>query len=154
MIMSSRPVRTLRRLVWACLPGLLVLLLGGGATAAEAPVDGPVSYHKQIRPLFQATCQGCHQPAKANGAFVMTDVARMFAPGDSGMAGIVPSKPEESRLLEVITAGPDGVSEMPKQGKPLSAAEVALVRRWISEGAQDDTPPSAAQRVDSEHPPV
>jgi len=87
MIMSSCPVRTLRRLLWACLPGLLVLLQGGGATAAEAPVDGPVSYHKQIRPLFQATCQGCHQPAKANGAFVMTDVARMFAPGDSGMAG-------------------------------------------------------------------
>ena len=144
------------------LPPLLAILalaipgiLECPALAADpAPADGPVSYHKQIRPLFQASCQGCHQPAKAQGAYVMTDVARMLAAGDSGAAGIVPGKPEESRLLELVTAGPDGVAEMPKQGKPLSAVEVALVRRWIAEGATDDTPPSAAQRVDADHPPV
>jgi WD40 repeat protein len=30
---------------------------------------------------------------------------------------------------------------MPKEGDPLTSAEVALIQRWISEGAKDDTPP-------------
>jgi len=126
----------------------------GPAWADEAPAPAPVSYHREIRPLFQATCQGCHQPAKAQGGFVMTEVVRLLAAGDSGAAGVVPGKPEESRLLDVITPGPDGTAEMPKQGKALGAAEVALVRRWIAEGAQDDTPASAGQKVDADHPPV
>ena len=104
--------------------------MGGAVVAADpSPTDGPVSYHKQIRPLFQATCQGCHQPAKAQGGFVMTDVARLLAAGDSGVAGIVPSKPEESRLLEVITAGPDGVAEMPKHTWRASSSSTTPPRR-------------------------
>ena len=160
MIMLRSSLRSVRRLLAGCLPVCLCLFLGGtlgwgsAVGAAETSADGPVSYHKQIRPLFQATCQGCHQPAKAQGGYVMTEVARLLHAGDSGVAGVVAGKPEESRLLELVTAGPDGVAEMPKQGKPLTVAEVALVRRWIAEGAQDDTPPSAAQRVDADHPPV
>ena len=86
MSMSSRPVHPFRCLLWACLPGLLVLLQGAGATAAEAPVDGPVSYHKQIRPLFQATCQGCHQPAKLKGGYTMTDFQKLLAGGEKEYA--------------------------------------------------------------------
>ena len=41
-----------------------------------------MSYYKQIRPIFQAQCQGCHQPAKAGGGFVMTDFKRLLAGGD------------------------------------------------------------------------
>ena len=43
--------------------------------ATEAPLtsSGEVSYYKQIRPILQAHCQGCHQPAKAKGGYVMTD---------------------------------------------------------------------------------
>jgi mono/diheme cytochrome c family protein len=29
--------------------------------------DAPVSYFKRVRLIFQAECQGCHQPAKAKG---------------------------------------------------------------------------------------
>src|SRR5882672_7386832 len=29
---------------------------------------------------------------------------------------------------------------MPKSGQPLSKAEVALIRQWVTEGAVDDTP--------------
>ncbi|HEU0038439.1 MAG TPA: hypothetical protein VFR76_04125, partial [Verrucomicrobiae bacterium] len=32
-----------------------------------------VSYYRQDRPILQDNCQGCHQPAKAKGGFVMTD---------------------------------------------------------------------------------
>jgi|688.fasta_scaffold35091_2 mono/diheme cytochrome c family protein len=122
------------------------------ASAAEAPA--PVSYHRQIRPIFQAHCQGCHQPAKAEGGYVMTDVPKMFGAGDSGSAGIVAGKPADSVLVSQITPDASGHAEMPKDGKPLAQADIELVSRWIAEGAQDDTPASAGQKVDAAHPPV
>jgi WD40 repeat protein/mono/diheme cytochrome c family protein len=130
------------------------IALGIGRAPAADPPEQPVSYHKQIRPIFQANCQGCHQPAKAEGGFVMTEVAKMLAAGDSATPGIVPGNPDASHLLAQITPDASGVAEMPKAAKPLAASEIALVRRWIAEGARDDTPASAGQRVDAEHPPV
>ena len=103
------------------------------ATAAEANPP-PVSYHRQIRPILQANCQGCHQPAKQEGGYVMTEVALMKSAGDSGSVGIAPGKPDESHLIVQITPDASGQAEMPKSGKPLVAAELALVRRWIAEG--------------------
>ncbi len=59
--------------------------------AAQAPKkeeaydpNKPVSYYKQIRPIFQAQCQGCHQPAKAKGDYVMTEFARLLTGGENG----------------------------------------------------------------------
>lgn len=112
-----------------------------------------VSYHREIRPLFEANCQGCHQPAKRGGDYLMTSVEGVMQAGESGEPAIVPGKPEESYLLSQITPV-DGTAEMPK-GKPsLSAAEIELVRLWIQQGAKDDSPEIAAVRYDLEHPPV
>jgi len=117
----------------------------------------PVSYFKQIRPIFQANCQGCHQPAKAKGGYVMTDFAKMMKGGDDAQKdnkmAIVAGKPEESFLFQQVT--PDhGQAEMPKKKPPLLEPELTLVRRWIKEGAIDDTPANAKQRFDADHPPI
>ncbi len=120
----------------------------GGASHA-----GPkVSYDKQIRPIFQAHCQGCHQPAKAGGAYVMTAFDRMLKGGESGLPAIVPGRTDESYLLDKITPQ-DGKAEMPQDKPPLSAAEIELISRWIAQGAADDTPLTAKARYDKDHPP-
>ena len=106
---------------------VIALLSGRGRAADPSP---PVSYFRDVRPLLQARCQGCHQPAKAEGGFVMTEVPRMLAAGDSSTPGIVPGKPEASHLLAQITPDASGAAEMPKAAKPLAVAEIALVRRW------------------------
>ena len=43
---------------------------------------------------------------------------------------------------------------MPQDGKPLADSEIALIRRWIEEGARDDTPADASSPIDADHPPV
>jgi WD40 repeat protein len=43
---------------------------------------------------------------------------------------------------------------MPPKKAPLPEADITLIRRWISEGAVDDTPPNARQRFDADHPPI
>ncbi|MBP90292.1 MAG: hypothetical protein CMJ64_26905 [Planctomycetaceae bacterium] len=120
---------------------------------AEASDSKQVSYYQQIRPIFQAQCHGCHQPAKADGEYLMTDFERMLAGGESEETAIVPGKPDEGYLVELITPV-DGEAEMPKEKKPLSEAEIAIVKEWIAQGAQDDTPESAKQTYDMEHPPA
>ena len=131
--------------------GFAALLLATARAAEPAPA---VSYFRDVRPIFQARCQGCHQPAKAEGGYVMIDVARMLAAGDSGTAGVVAGRPAESELVARITPDAKGHAEMPKEGPALTAAELELVTRWIAAGAVDDTPASAGQRVDAEHPPM
>src|SRR4026208_851534 len=62
-----------------------LLLLPAVALAVEKDKDdpnAPVSYFKKIRPIFQANCQGCHQPAKAKGGYVMTDFAKLLKGGE------------------------------------------------------------------------
>ena len=81
-------------LVRALLTLLLVAGLPAGFCAApparnDANTNGPVSYYKHIRPLFQANCQGCHQPAKAKGGYVMTEFEKLIGKGDSGEVAVV-----------------------------------------------------------------
>jgi WD40 repeat protein/mono/diheme cytochrome c family protein len=121
--------------------------------ADEPAAPDKVSYYKHVRPIFQAQCQGCHQPAKAGGAFVMTDFARLLAGGESGEKAIVPGNAAASHLLAEITPA-DGKALMPKDKKPLSQPEIDLIRKWVEQGATDDTPANAVQRYDSDHPPA
>src|SRR5947209_7704086 len=43
---------------------------------------------------------------------------------------------------------------MPRGKQPLSMSEVELIKRWIAEGARDDTPASTREVVDTDHPPT
>ncbi len=113
----------------------------------------PVSFYTDIRPIFQANCTGCHQPAKTEGAYVMTSFEAVSRTGESGAASIVPGKPDESYLVSQITPK-DGVAEMPKSRKALSQPEIDLIRKWIEQGAKDDTPENTKQVIDADHPPV
>lgn len=136
----------------------LLVLLAAAASAApkkEETIDPskPVSFYKHIRPILQANCTGCHQPAKAKGDYIMTDFAKLLAGGEEGSA-IVPGKPEQSNLLKVSMPNAEGKVEMPPKGDPLHESQVALIKKWITEGAKDDTPASAMAHYDMEHPPV
>ena len=121
-----------------------------GKDSAATPA---VSYHRDVLPILRAHCQGCHQPAKASGTLDMTAVKNLMKGGESGSPAIVPGKPDESYLIEQITPA-DGEAAMPQNQKPLADNEIALVRRWIEEGAKDDTPADTSPPIDAEHPPV
>lgn len=133
----------------------LVLGMAGAARGAEPAGDKPastVSYFRDLRPIFQTHCLGCHQPAKPMGGFVMTHFAGLIKGGESEQPGIVPGKPDESYLLSQISPS-DGKAEMPKDKPPLSETEITRIRQWIVEGAKDDTPASVGTLIDSDHPP-
>jgi WD40 repeat protein/mono/diheme cytochrome c family protein len=137
-----------------------VLALSGSPLAGAEPPEKPkepseVSYYRQVRPLFVQHCQGCHQPAKKGGGYVMTSHADLLKAGEADQPGVVPGKPEESYLLEQIRPRSGGRRpEMPRGREPLSEKDVELIARWITQGAKDDTPMSDRLLIDAKHPPV
>ena len=112
----------------------LAVLIGCDYLLAD---DNPVSYSKDIRPIFVANCVACHQAAKDEGAYVMTDFDRLLSGGESGAPAIVPGDPDASYLVELITPV-DGEAEMPLSGVALSNEDVDLIRKWIQLGAKND----------------
>lgn len=122
------------------------------AAAAEEPVK--VSYFKDVRPVLQQHCNGCHQPAKPLGGYVTTAHADLLKAGERGKVGVDPGKPAGSYLLEQIRVHDNGKAEMPRNRDPLGAAQIKLITDWIAQGAADDTPASArAVTVDAANPP-
>lgn len=142
----------------ACVAVVLALTTGTAfadqpAKPSEAPAK--VSYYRDVRPIFQQNCQGCHQPAKAQGGFLMISRDDLLKPGDQDKPGVVPGKPEKSFLVEEITPNKDGKVEMPRGRDPLTPAQLKTINEWIAQGAVDDTPASARLAiVDEEHPPI
>ncbi len=138
------------------IPIFLALLLSTPLLkAAEMKKEGEdkaISFYSDVRPLFQAKCHGCHQPAKAKGDYVMTTFEQLLKGGETD-AAIIAKHPDKSYLVEQI-ALVDGKAEMPPKGDPFTAEEVALIERWIAEGAIDDTPANAVERYSPENPPI
>ena len=134
--------------------GLLVLFASFGA-AAEAK-SSEVSYYKDVRRIFQQHCQGCHQPAKPQGGYVMTSYADLLKKGDHEQPGVVPGHPEQSMIVEQILPKNGKKPAMPrgKENAPLSAVEVEIIKKWIAAGAKNDTPKTQEHVIDAAHPPV
>ena len=119
---------------------------------AEEDQVNTISFYNDIRPIFQANCQGCHQPSKARGKYIMTDFEKLIQGGESGESAIIPGDPQNSYLVEVITPI-DGEAEMPQKADPLHETEIALINKWVLQGAKDDTPDGAKQKFTAENPP-
>lgn len=132
--------------------GLCSPQVGFADDTKPASPPSKVSYSLQIEPIFRQHCQGCHQPAKAEGGLIMTNPNIMLEKGgDSGMS-IVRGKAAESHLMAEITPR-DGKAEMPKGAPPLSDADIDLIRRWIDEGASTEDWKESSVTYSADQPP-
>lgn len=136
------------------------LVLSQSAGLAADPAKGEpakpaaVSYYRDVRPILQQHCQGCHQPAKPQGGFVMTGYANLLKTGEKGEPGVVAGDVAKSFIVKQITAHDGKAPAMPKGKPPLTDRDVKLIEQWIAQGAKDDTPAAARIAVDMEHPPT
>ena len=126
--------------------GLAILAVAAGLCRADEP---PVSFARQVLPVLQRKCQGCHQPAKPLGKLNLTTYEAAKAGGKTG-PGFVAGKPDDSTLLDQVEGDPPA---MPPMGPRLTKDEVGTLARWVAQGAADDTPPTAKDSIDPDHPP-
>jgi mono/diheme cytochrome c family protein len=122
----------------------LVLALGAGLAVSQARVMSAPRvvtreasaaqeefFEKNIRPIFAASCQRCHN-ARSKVAGLDLTTAEAFQRGGDGGPVINKDKPEESRLLKVV--GYEGEMKMPPSGK-LKDHEIAALTEWVKMGA-------------------
>ena len=117
---------------------LLTLLLFAAAVpvpvrAAEAPRE--VDFAQDVYPIFKARCFSCHGDEAQEGELRLDQRATALR-GGAGGAIIVSGKSAESPLIERVTSTDPDLRMPQGDGKPLSEAEVGLLRSWIDQGAK------------------
>lgn len=111
-----------------CSAALLAL---GSAHAAD------VSFSNQVAPLLAEKCVECHRQAKAKGSYRLDTFEQLGKAGESEAKPFTPGKPEASELYKLLVTEDDS-DRMPKKADPLTKDEIALIQRWIAEGAKFD----------------
>ena len=117
----------------------LSLLAVAAAPAASLPLPEKVRYNEHIRPILSTNCFYCHGPDEKHREAKLRLDTREGATADlEGDFAIVPGKPDKSELLRLITSDDrDEMMPPPKSKKPkLSERDVALLRKWIEQGAE------------------
>src|SRR5262249_13587051 len=121
---------------------LAIFLAGLGGVwrpqALAGDASPPVDFQRDVRPVLSDACFRCHGPDReARQADLPLDLREGGAFDDRDESRvIVPGRPGESELYRRITA-PEPGRRMPpaKHPRRLNQEEVALLRRWIEQGA-------------------
>jgi WD40 repeat protein len=108
------------------------LLLYAAQTSQAA---APVVFSKQVLPLLRSQCFSCHGGANPASGYSLETRDRMLAGGRHGAAVLV-GKGAQSSLILYMTG--ELKPKMPPNGA-IDLEKIALIRRWIDEGAKVDT---------------
>jgi Protein of unknown function (DUF1553)/Protein of unknown function (DUF1549)/Planctomycete cytochrome C len=103
-------------------------------TSAAPPIDR-VNFGRDVHPILSDHCFRCHgpDPGQRKAKFRLDDRDSAVKKG-----AIVPGKPAESELIARITADNESERMPPADSgvKPLSAAQIDVLKRWIEQGAE------------------
>jgi len=128
-----------------------VKVLLGFLVVAAASLPGPsvfardpsrpeqVSFRGQVAPILVKRCLGCHSDRKAAGGLSMSTFAALRRGGKTaGDTILEPGDPDSSYLVEAV--GPGASPRMPYKLPALSEGEIAILTRWVKDGAKFDGP--------------
>ncbi len=96
-----------------------------------AGTAGEISFTKQVTPLLVGKCGKCHVSA-AKGQFSMATFTSLMRGNKDGPV-VLPGKGTGSRIIEVIESG-----DMPRGGRQVAKDELAMLTKWIDQGAKFD----------------
>jgi mono/diheme cytochrome c family protein len=112
---------------------LLVFLVCPGLLYAAEAADS-IDFAAQVQPVLSRYCYACHGPDQQKSGLRLDQREAALKPAESEAYALVPGKPGLSRLLSVID-GSDKELSMPPKGARPSAEQVAIIRKWIEQGA-------------------
>jgi mono/diheme cytochrome c family protein len=120
--------------------GMSICQPGAGRADSSPRADSDVA--SEARRVFEVRCTHCHgaQLVKPKGGFgYILDLPRVA----SNPEIVVPFRPDESRLWELVQSG-----EMPPPDSPtgtLTAAQKETIRQWIASGAPSPASSASSQ---------
>ena len=128
--------------------GFLLLF---AATFAPSPLGAQeVNFQRDIAPILEERCWYCHGEDEQESGLRLDLRPKMLRGGDSGLPAVVPGKPEESFLIDVVSHLDADVKMPPDEGK-IPAKEIELLTRWIKQGALWPGQMDPVAEVESNH---
>jgi hypothetical protein len=106
-----------------------------GQVAGSA--NRPLSFINDVAPILKENCFACHDAKNKKGKLDMTTFENLRK-GGSHDDFIEPSKPEESRLIDVLERPESGRMPPKEAGPALPKAKIDVIKQWIKEGATLD----------------
>jgi hypothetical protein len=117
---------------------LLILCSIAGAKSVAAEAADAIEFNRDVRPILADACWRCHGPdsAQRKADLRLDNEAGATAERD-GHRAIAPGNAAASELIRRITsADPDERMPPEGSGEPLTAQQIATLRRWIDAGAR------------------
>jgi mono/diheme cytochrome c family protein len=125
--------------------------------AVNAAVPNPDSFYaKQIHPVFDANCVGCHGASKTEGGLRLDSYEMLMKGGKDGPV-LLPRRAENSLLIQRVTLPVNNQHFMPAEGRPpLKPDQIASIRAWIEQGASPDanTVAGVSMPPEAKEPPI
>ncbi|MBL8816146.1 MAG: DUF1549 domain-containing protein [Planctomyces sp.] len=100
-----------------------------GAGARTGVITSETDFAHDVVPVLKKHCVGCHGGREAKGSFSMNNRELVVSSGH-----IVPGKPDESHLLELVRSADLEQRMPPKDKPPLTDEEKSLLEKWILDG--------------------
>jgi hypothetical protein len=138
MLRSHRCFCILCLALGLALAAAFLLLAPSSASAQPAQKKGPVSFINDVAPILKENCFACHDAKKRKGKLDMTTFESLRKGGTKELDPFTPGKPEESLIIDLLTA--KDKSRMPplETGDGLPREKIAVIEQWIKEGAKLD----------------
>lgn len=108
------------------------------ATIPEIAPGVPVDFATVVRPILDRHCVECHGEKKKKGLLRFDRWNERIAGLKKGSKepAVIPGKPDESPLVTSMELPLDHEDVMPPPENPrMDPREIALLRRWVAEGA-------------------
>ena len=136
-----------KSLIWAlAVAGSPLCFTVAPSVADDAPPT-KVTYQDDLAPVFRESCFGCHNADKAKGGLNLTTFSSMMSGGSSGMV-IESGDPANSYLYQLVNH--ESEPHMPLNSPKLPDAKLAIIRRFIEDGALERIG-SKPQQAKTEH---
>lgn len=125
---------------------LAAVLAAAFSPTSSAQDAGKVDFEKQILPVLKESCFKCHEKEheengkvkKPKGGLRLDGAAVILKGGkEYPNENVVAGKPDASWLVKTMTLPESDDLAMPPEGKGdrVSATNIDLIKKWISEGA-------------------
>jgi hypothetical protein len=113
----------------------LLVLPSQGTEPAATALPEKVDFNRDVRPIFADACYQCHGPDKGHRKAGLRLDTREGMFGKQGV--ITPGKPEKSEIyLRLVATDPGERMPQAAANKKVTARQVALVKKWIEQGAE------------------
>ncbi len=104
-------------------------------SSVRLQAEDPVSFVKQIKPIFREKCVHCHNRKTLPNRISFENAKLAFGKTKAGLVYIIPGDSKKSLIISALSAPHFHEKAMPMVGEGPTKEEIELIRRWIEEGA-------------------